>query len=171
MKQYYFAGIMIVIYSFVYFVYPSLFNEAILETYSILLRVIPILALVFVFIFVFNLFIKPDKVRKHLGKESGIRGWIFSIVGGILSAGPVYVWYPLLSDLKEKGMRTSFMSTFLYNRAVKLPLIPIMIHYFGVAYTLILTIYIIMTSVLVGYITEKLVDDKQGSEDIENVGS
>lgn len=171
MKQYYFPGIMIVIYSFVYFVYPSLFNEAILETYSILLRVIPILALVFVFIFVFNLFIKPDKVRKHLGKESGIRGWIFSIVGGILSAGPVYVWYPLLSDLKEKGMRTSFMSTFLYNRAVKLPLIPIMIHYFGVAYTLILTIYMIMTSVFVGYITEMIVDGKQDPEDTENLNN
>lgn len=69
-----------------------------------------------------------------------MKGWIFSIVAGILSIGPIYVWYPLLSDLREKGMRTSFMGTFLYNCSVKLPLLPIMIYYFESIYTLILTV-------------------------------
>ncbi len=164
MRNYYFVGIMIAIYLMVYFTFPSLFYEAVLQTYSILLSVIPILALVFVFIFLFDLFIKPDKIGTYLGQEAGARGWIFSIVAGILSAGPIYVWYPLLSDLKEKGMRTSFMSTFLYNRSIKLPLLPIMIHYFGVTYTLILTLYMIIASVVVGYITEMIVDDTTGSQ-------
>lgn len=159
MKQYSFVGIMIAIYLMVYLKFPSLFYESVLETYSILLRVIPILALVFVFIFLFNLFIKPDKIKMHFGQQAGTRGWIFSIVAGILCVGPVYVWYPLLSDLREKGMRTSFVSTFLYNRSIKLPLIPIMMHYFGFTYTLIFTLYIIIASVVVGYITELIVDD------------
>ncbi|MBN1134463.1 MAG: hypothetical protein JXA38_06070 [Methanosarcinaceae archaeon] len=163
MKQYSFVGIIIAIYLMVYLKFPSLFYESVLETYSILLRVIPILALVFVFIFLFNLFIKPDKIRMHFGQQAGTRGWIFSIVAGILCVGPVYVWYPLLSDLREKGMRTSFLSTFLYNRSIKLPLIPIMMHYFGFTYTLIFTLYIIIASVVVGYITELIVDDTLNS--------
>ncbi|SDW16437.1 hypothetical protein [Methanohalophilus halophilus] len=163
MRQYYFVGMMIAIYLVVYFTSPTLFHESLLENYSIFLRIIPILALVFVFIFLFNLFLKPDKIKKHLGKEAGMKGWVFSIVAGILSTGPIYVWYPLLSDLKEKGMRTSFMGTFLYNRSVKLPLLPIMIYYFGFIYTLILTIYIILTSIIVGYLTELIVDDESKS--------
>ena len=143
----------------VYLKFPYVFYESVLETYLILLRVIPILALVFVFIFLFNLFIKPDKIRMHFGQQAGTRGWIFSIVAGIFCMGPVYLWYPLLSDLREKGMRTSFVSTFLYNRSIKLPLIPIMIHYFGFTYTLIFTLYIIIASVVVGYITELIVDN------------
>lgn len=110
MRQYYFVGFMIAIYLVVYFTSPVLFHDSMLENYSILLQVIPILALVFVFIFFFNLFLKPDKIKKHLGKEAGMKGWVFSIVAGILSSGPIYVWYPLLSDLREKGMRTSFMA-------------------------------------------------------------
>jgi uncharacterized membrane protein YraQ (UPF0718 family) len=92
-----------------------------------------------------------------------MKGWVFSIVAGILSTGPIYIWYPLLSDLKEKGMRTSFMGTFLYNRSVKLPLLPIMIYYFGFIYTLILTVYIVLTSVIVGYLTELIADDESKS--------
>jgi len=77
---------------------------------------------------------------------------------GILSHGPIYVWYPLLKDLKEHGMRTGLVTVFLYNRAIKIPLLPIMIFYFGISFVIILSIYMIIASIFQGKIIEILED-------------
>jgi uncharacterized membrane protein YraQ (UPF0718 family) len=74
----------------------------------------------------------------------------------MLSVGPVYPWYALLGDLREKGMRSGLSAVFLYSRAIKLPLLPVMIHYFGLAYTLVLVAYLLLFSLLNGMAIEKL---------------
>jgi len=98
------------------------------------------------------------------GKGAGVKGWLIAIFGGILSTGPIYLWYPLLSDLKEKGMKDSFIATFLYNRAVKIPLMPMMIFYFGISFTAILTIYIVIFSIINGFCVDKLLLEKREKE-------
>ena len=70
--------------------------------------------------------------------------------------GPIYPWYAMLSELRQKGMRNALIAAFLYSRAVKLPLLPLMIHYFGVAYTLVLCLYLIVFSIISGIVVEKL---------------
>ena len=60
--------------------------------------------------------------------------------------------------MREKGMKTGLAAAFLYNRAVKVPLLPLMVFYFGVAFTVVLTVYMIIFSVVVGYLTELVVD-------------
>jgi len=77
----------------------------------------------------------------------------------VLCHGPIYVWYPLLKDLKEHGMRTGLVAVFLYNRAIKLPLLPIMIFYFGVFFVIILRIYMVVVSIFQGKIIE-IIEDK-----------
>ncbi len=67
----------------------------------------------------------------------------------------MYAWYAVLHDLREKGMRTSLISVVLYNRAVKLPLLPLLVHYFGLAYTVVLAAYLIGFSIIGGLIMEK----------------
>jgi len=51
-------------------------------------------------------------------------------------------------------MRTGLIAAFLYNRAVKIPLIPLMIFYFGIPFVVILTIYTIVASVVEGKVLE-----------------
>jgi hypothetical protein len=97
-----------------------------------------------------------------MGRDSGLRGWSLAIVGGILSVGPIYAWYALLRDLRTKGMRTALIAVFLYNRGIKLPLLPLMIHYFGLAYTLVLAIYMTLFSLLNGILVEKIVERRTG---------
>jgi len=128
----------------------------------LLYQLLPVLLLVFVLIFVSNLLVKPDWIRSNMGRDSGLRGWIMAVVGGILSVGPIYVWYALLRDLKTNGMRTALIAVFLYNRGLKLPLLPLMIHYFGVAYTLVLAIYMTLFSLLSGILVEKIVERQPG---------
>ncbi|MEJ2141029.1 MAG: hypothetical protein P8Y24_01520 [Gammaproteobacteria bacterium] len=119
-------------------------------------KVLPVLLIVFILIFVVNLLLEPALVKKYLGHRSGLTGWLAALIGGVLSTGPVYPWYVLLKDLREKGMKTSLAAVFLYSRAVKLPLLPMLIHYFGITYTLVLLGYLILFSIFSGIAMEQI---------------
>lgn len=101
-------------------------------------------------------FVSPENVRKYLGKSAGLKRWLIAVAGGIISTGPIYMWYPMLRQLRKKGVKYGFIATFLYNRAVKPPLIPMIILYFGLKYTVVLTIVMIIISIVQGIIFEKI---------------
>jgi uncharacterized membrane protein YraQ (UPF0718 family) len=123
---------------------------------DLLKRILPILAIVFLLLFLSNLLLDPKLVARYIGKGATKRGWPIAVIAGIVSMGPIYLWYPLLRDLKAKGMRDALIATFLYNRAVKIPLLPMMIYYFGLKIVVILTIFMIVFSILNGLLVERL---------------
>ncbi|MBW2540150.1 MAG: hypothetical protein JRE27_11165 [Deltaproteobacteria bacterium] len=79
----------------------------------------------------------------------------------MLVSGPPYVLYPLLGELKKRGMTNSLLAVFLYNRNVKIPFIPAMIYYFGLKFTIILSVYIIIFSIMNGKIMEALTKETE----------
>jgi len=151
-----FLTVMMVLYGSLALYNFDLFISCIERFGDLLIKIFPVLCLVFVIMFLLDLFLRPGTAKKMLGKESGLKGWIFAMVGGILSAGPIYMWYPLLEDLKAKGMRDSLMAAFLYARSIKIPLLPIMVYYFGWAFTVTLCFYLVIFSVLSGLAVERL---------------
>jgi len=122
-------------------------------------KVIPILLLVFVILFLTNVFLNPERIRKHLGIDSGVRGWFYAIIGGIVISGPPYVLYPMLGELKKHGARNALLATMLYNRNVKIYFLPAIIYYFGIRYAVVLSVYIILFSLLNGKCLEMLVKE------------
>jgi len=118
---------------------------------NILLYIALPLALVFVIMLMLNLFVNPAQIARLFGKGVRIRGIALSVVAGIISMGPIYAWYPLLKNLREKGAGTGPIAIFLYSRAVKPFLLPVMIAYFGWAYVGILTVLTIFASIAIGY--------------------
>lgn len=128
---------------------------------NLLERLVPIFILVFGLMALSNLLIDPDKISKHLGKEAGFKGWVISIAGGVFSTGPIFMWFKLLEDLKGMGMRTAYAATFLYNRAVKPALLPLLIYYFGWIFTLVLTIYMMMFAIINSLIVEKICKEEK----------
>jgi len=157
-----FLIVVVVIFAVVLVINPAACVQAFSGFLRLLIRMLPILALVFGIIFLTNLLINPKSISRHLGERSSIRGWLIAIAGGIISTGPIYMWYPLLSDLQEKGMKTAYIAAFLYNRAIKIPLLPMMVFYFGVRYTVVLTIYMVLFSILNGLAVERLITQKKG---------
>lgn len=151
-----FFSIVLIMYVITGALQPNLLQNALTVFAGILWNILPVLVLVFGIMFISNVLLEPKNISRYIGKDSGVRGWFLAIAGGILSTGPIYMWYPLLSDLKEKGMRTSFIAAFLYNRAVKIPLMPMMVYYFGWGFTIILTIYMVIFSVINGLVVEKI---------------
>ena len=156
----YFLVIVIIIYLITSFFKFDVILPSLYFSYKILINVIPIFILVFIIMIVINYFITPGSVNKYLVKSSGLKRWVIAIIGGIISTGPIYMWYPMLKELKKKGVNYGFIATFLYNRAIKLPLIPMIIFYFGLLFTVVLTIVMIIMSVIQGLIFEKLAQQK-----------
>lgn len=123
-----------------------------------LLHVTPILILVILFMGLMKYFIRPQTIRRYVGKGSGLIGWGLALALGILSHGPIYMWFPLLKDLRDQGMSSGLIAVFLYNRAIKIPLLPAMIALLGLGPVLILTVFMLVASVLQGLIIQKLLD-------------
>jgi len=142
-------------------IYPVLALPILVSFSQLLGKILPILVFVFILIFLFNLLLKPKTITQYIGRQSGLKGWLLAIGGGIISMGAIYMWYPLLADLKEKGMSDALIAAFLYNRAIKLQLLPFLICYFGWAFTIVLTIYMIIFSVINGLLVEKFTNNLQ----------
>jgi len=159
LRNFIFPGSVILIYGILFFFnFDKAFHALLSSTRLSLMLLLP-LSLVFTLMFFMNLFLSPAHVTGFLGKKSGARGLILSALAGIISAGPIYAWYPLLKDLKKNGAANSPIAVFLGNRAVKPFLLPVMISYFGWEYVALLTLFTIAGSVATGYIVGVLVQD------------
>ena len=155
--SWYFLGIVILAYIIVLFIEPEAIVPSLKFFLSIITKIIPVFIVIFILLVLFDLFITPKTIVKHLGENAGVKGWIYSIIGGILSTGPIYLWYPLLNEMQKKGVRNGFIATFLYNRALKPALLPLFIYYFGLLFVVILSIVMVVVSVLQGFVVDKFV--------------
>lgn len=150
----------IICISFIYFVVAivdfSIAKNATVNFLKMFAKILPILGVVLIFMTVINFYFTKERTEKYLGHESGFMGWIYAIISGILITGPPYVIYPLLGSLKQNGMKNSLLAVLLYNRNVKIPFIPVMIYYFGLKFTIIISFYILLFSVINGKAVELL---------------
>ena len=151
-----FLASVLVIYAALFVLNPALAEKSTQAFLQLTWKILPILSLVFAFMFLGNLLIQESVIRRYVGRSSGWLGYAFATVTGILSTGPIYVWYPLLADLKNKGMREALIAVFLYNRAIKLPWLPVLAGYFGLKYTLVLTLWMITAGLVEGLLMEKI---------------
>jgi len=135
---------------------------------TMLYKVIPIFMLVIFITAIINYFLKPKQIMKYFGKESGKKGILYALIGGIISHGPMYAWYPMLDDMRGHGLKFGLIATFMYARAVKIPLLPFMIGLFGITFTIIVNIYILIFALLQGKIIEILIKEKINLEKEEN---
>lgn len=146
----------LIVYVILFFYSTPLALASLQKSATVLAEILPIFAFVILFTAIINYLLRPQKIVKYLGKESGIRGWFWSLLGGVISHGPVYAWFPMLEDLRKHGMRDALLVVFIYARAIKLPLLPIMIDYFGWRFTLLLSVYILVGSIIQGKLLEAM---------------
>ena len=150
----YFFGVVTALYGVLFFVNSERALAALQKSSAVLLQILPIIAVVILFTALINYFFQPRQVARHLGRESGIRAWLWSLLAGVISHGPMYAWYPMLEDLRSHGMRDGLIVVFFYSRAIKLPLLPMMIDYFGWEFTLVLSFYILLGALAQGWLLE-----------------
>ena len=146
-------------YGVLFVLNPEAAMAALQKSGAVAARILPIIAGVILFTALLNYFLRPKEVVRHLGKKSGFRAWAWALAAGIISHGPMYIWYPTLEDLRRHGMRDGLIVTIFAARVIKVPPLPLMIGYFGLNFTLILSFYILAGALIQGWLMEKLEPD------------
>ena len=149
--------IILLIYLVSFLINPEFTKTAFKDFLNILIKITPILLFIFIFMFILNYFLKDDMIKKHLGNNSGIKGWAYIIFSGIIIPSPPYIIIPLLGELKKKGMRKALIVSFLYARNLQITFLPVMAYYFGILFTIINVTYVFIFTILSGLFIEKII--------------
>ena len=159
-RWWFFVGTLI-FYFIICLMNPMLLSKSLLFFVKILARVTPVLLIVWFFMALMDRYVTKQTIIRYLSQDKRKQIWLVAIIGGILSAGAIYMWYPLLDELHKQGVDYGLIACFLYNRAIKLPLLPVAIYYFGWKYVTILTILMIIASVVQGIIVNWIIKDNK----------
>jgi uncharacterized membrane protein YraQ (UPF0718 family) len=146
----YFLAFVIVLYLVLLVIDQKKMQESLILSWNLFVRILPAMLFIILFMGIMNYAVRPGTVMKYMGKAAGGKGWLLAVLTGILSHGPIYAWYPLLKELKTQGAREGLIAVFLYNRAIKIPLLPLLIYYFGLAYAIVLLFYMVAASLIEG---------------------
>jgi uncharacterized membrane protein YraQ (UPF0718 family) len=150
-------GIVVLLYVVAFAFDPSRAMESVQGFGHVLGTLIPILLVVLILTALINYFLSPEALARHLGEDSGVRGWAIALFAGIISHGPMYAWYPMIQDLRENGAQDGLIVTFFYARAVKLALLPMLVVYFGMIFAVTLTLLTLLAAWGQGVVMNRLV--------------
>ncbi len=150
-----FLLIVIVVYIVLYFVKKDKTLESLRHFGKNTLMIIPIFIFVILLTATINYFYPKDKIAKMLKGKAKHKTYLISLLAGIISHGPIFAWYPLLKNMKDKGLSNGAIVIFTYGKAIKLSLLPVMIGFFGQLYTIIFMLYIAIAALVQGYIYDK----------------
>ncbi|MEC9490391.1 MAG: permease [Halanaerobiales bacterium] len=140
---------------------PRYFTTAVVVSARYAKEMIMIFPAVLLIMGLADVWIPSSMIRKHLGQKAGIRGKLLAIFLGSLPTGPMYVAFPLASELLRKKASLSNIIIFLGVWAsLKIPQIGVEIQFLGLKFAFLRFIFTLISVVLMGLIIEKLVDEK-----------
>ncbi len=84
-----------VLYLVVFFINPDLGLAMLEKVFTIFRQTLPVFVSVFILMVLTRMFFHTQRELKTVGDRSGFRGWFIAVIGGIISAGPIYMWYPV----------------------------------------------------------------------------
>ncbi len=119
-------------------------------------QILPLLIVVYIFIFIFNIIIKNDYIKNKIEKSNTVTKYIVVILLWIISTWPVYMWFPMLKKLHEHWINYEHIASFIYARAIKIPFLAAMFFYFWVKYTIIFNWVILFLAILIWLIINLL---------------
>lgn len=115
----------------------------------------------FILIGLFEVWVKRETVERHLGEESGFRGYLWMILLGSTAVGGLYLAFPVAYTLYNKGARLNVIFTYLGAAAIcRLPMTIFEASFLGIKFTAIRWLVslplVIITSILLGnYLTRR----------------
>jgi len=115
----------------------------------------------FIIVGLFDVWFPKEKIEKHIGQESGIKGIFLVVILAMLQAGPLYGAFPVAYILYKKG--ASIKNIFIYLGAfssLKIPMLGIEIGYLGINFTLARTLVSLPLFIAIGYLMEWYLKDK-----------
>lgn len=109
------------------------------QTFSTMtIRILQILPAAFVLISLFEVWIKDETVKKHLGETAGLKGHLWAIVLAGLVVGPLYVSFPVAYAIMQKGARVGVVFTYIGASAIcRIPMAIFEASFLGIQFTVV----------------------------------
>ncbi len=126
-----------------------------------LVEMLSFLPFLFIIVGLFDVWVPKEKIQKHLGQESGIKGMALVVILAMLQAGPLYGAFPIAYILWKKG--TSVRNIFIYLGAfssLKIPMLGIEIGYLGIEFTIIRTLISLPFFIAIGFLMERFLEGR-----------
>lgn len=122
---------------------------------SFVFFMVKILPCAFILIGLFDVWVKKETVEKHLGENSGIKGYLWMILLAGTTVGGLYVAFPVAYSLHKKGATLSIIFTYIGAAAIcRIPMAIFEASFLGIKFTLIRLLVslplIILTSIMLG---------------------
>ncbi len=100
-------------------------------------EIVIIFPLIFIIIGLFEVWIKKETVEKHLGEDAGFKSFLWAILLGGTTIGPMIVCLPIAYTLQKKGARLNVILTYIGAASVcRIPMTIFEASYLGVAFTI-----------------------------------
>ena len=118
-----------------------------------------VLPVMFILVGLFDVWISREKVQKHIGEESGIKGILLVMFLAFIQAGPLYAAFPVAYLLKQKGC--SSVNIFIYLSAfsmAKVPMLTFEIGFLGLQFSLLRLILSVPIFILIGIVMGRYFD-------------
>jgi len=116
-------------------------------------EMIIILPVMFILIGLFDVWIPKEKVQKHIGETSGLKGILLVMLLAFIQAGPLYAAFPVAYLLWKKGCSPTnvfiYLSTFT---TAKIPMLTFEIGFLGLKFSLMRILITIPVFILIGII-------------------
>jgi len=121
---------------------------------------IKVLPFAFVLIGLFEVWVERKTVERHLGEESGAKGYFWALALSSITVGGVFVAFPAAYSLHKKGAAFGVIFTYIGASAVcRIPMNLFELSFMGVKFTAIRLVVslplVILSSVLLGRYLKK----------------
>ena len=100
-----------------------------------------IIPAMFILIGLFDVWVHREKIERHIGHDSGVKGIFWVTLLAMLQAGPLYGAFPVAYMLQKKG--ASLKNIFIYIGAfssMKIPMLSFEIGFLGLKFSLLRTL-------------------------------
>lgn len=124
-------------------------------------EMIAFIPFLFIIVGLFDVWVPKEKIQKHIGKESGVKGIALVTLLAMLQAGPLYGAFPVAYMLYRKG--AGIRNIFIYLGAfasMKIPMLGIEIGYPGIEYTIARTLVSLPLFIGIGYLMERYLKNR-----------
>ncbi len=120
---------------------------------NVMWEMLKILPFAFILIGLFEAWIKKETVIKHLGEQSGIKGYFWVLLLAGFSVGGLFVAFPLAETLHKKGASLKVIFAYLgFAGTFRIPMTIFEISFLGLPFTTVRLLVTIPLFLLIGIV-------------------
>ncbi|MCO1602353.1 permease [Desulfosporosinus nitroreducens] len=161
-KRYKYFLALIVINMLVYILYPSVGQKSMNITWNNTVEMLSVIPPIFVLLGLLDVWVQRETMIKLMGEKSGIVGILIAFFLGSAAAGPLYAAFPIAGVLLHKGSKFSNVLIFIGAwSTTKIPMLLFEASAMGWKFMLTRFVIDIPGIMVIAYVTEKLLNEKE----------